>query len=157
MTNKVHIDAPAGVVEIEGEKDFVEGLLAKLFPLLEEAGFGSKPPRPAAAPAVDDEPDDSGGDDGDDTGAGPGKVKIKRKRSVAPKGHTCADRMMALKDEGFFKTQRGTSDIVSGLAAKGFTHKSNQVAAAGESLFKRGMLQRTKEGSGPFKYFWDRD
>ena len=40
MTNRVHIDAPAGVVEIEGEKEFVEGLLAKLFPLLEEAALG---------------------------------------------------------------------------------------------------------------------
>ncbi|MCV3736372.1 hypothetical protein OCK02_09160 [Rhizobium sp. TRM96647] len=43
MTNRVHIDAPAGVIEIEGEKDFVEGLLAKLFPLIEEVGFGSRP------------------------------------------------------------------------------------------------------------------
>ncbi|MDF7774046.1 hypothetical protein P1X14_02205 [Sphingomonas sp. AOB5] len=156
MTNRVHIDAPAGVVEIEGEKDFVEGLLAKLFPLLEEAGFGSKRPR-GAAPPSDEEPDDTGEEDGDEVGAGAGKPKIKRKRGVTPKGHSCADRMMTLKEEGFFKTQRGTGDIVGGLASKGFTHKSNQVAAAGESLFKRGMLQRTKDGNGPFKYFWDRD
>ncbi|WP_149587440.1 hypothetical protein [Tabrizicola flagellatus] len=45
LTNRVHIDAPAGVIEIEGEKDFVEGLLGRLFPLIEEAGFGSRPPR----------------------------------------------------------------------------------------------------------------
>ncbi|UIJ43872.1 hypothetical protein LZK98_12300 [Sphingomonas cannabina] len=156
MTNRVHIDAPAGVVEIEGEKDFVEGLLAKLFPLLEEAGFGSSPPKnsdvqpPGEAAAGPDEeiPEENGGS---------GKSKTKRKRSVAPKGHSCADRILALKEEGFFKTKRGGSDIVAGLAEKGFTHKSNQVAAAGESLFTRGLLQRTKEGSGPFKYFWDRD
>ena len=43
MTNRVHIDAPAGTVEIEGEKDFVEGMLAKLFPLIETVGFGNHP------------------------------------------------------------------------------------------------------------------
>lgn len=157
MTNRVHIDAPAGVVEIEGEKDFVEGLLAKLFPLLEEAGFGSKPPRGKAPPEQDGEVEYNADDDTDDVGTGAGKTKLKRKRSVTPKGHSCADRMIAMKDEGFFKTMRSSSDIVGGLAANGFTHKSNQVAAAGESLFKRGLLQRTKDGNGPFKYFWDRN
>lgn len=156
MTNRVHIDAPAGVVEIEGEKDFVEGLLAKLFPLLEDAGFGSRPPQNNNAQAVQNETNDNGDDElaaENDSGT---KSKPKRKRNVAPKGHSCADRMLALKEEGFFKTKRGGSEILTGLAEKGFTHKQNQVAAAGESLFKRGLLQRTKDGSGPFKYFWDR-
>lgn len=156
MTNRVHIDAPAGVVEIEGEKDFVEGLLAKLFPLLEEAGFGSRPPRLAPIQPSNDEAEDAAADEATDENNGNDKPKTKRKRSVAPKGHSCADRILVLKSEGFFKTKRGIGEIVSGLATKGFTHNSNQVSAAGESLFKRGMLQRTKEGSGPFKYYWDR-
>jgi len=155
MTNRVHIDAPAGVIEIEGEKDFVEGLLAKLFPLIEEAGFGSKPPgnRDASNAASETGGDDEFADDG----SGGDKIKVRRKRGVTPKGHSCADRMIALKEEGFFKTPQGGGEIVKGLAGKGFTHKSNQVAAAGESLFKRGLIQRTKDGNGPFKYFWDRD
>jgi hypothetical protein len=155
MTNRVHIDAPAGVVEIEGEKDFVEGLLAKLFPLLEEAGFGSRSPRVADDPA--DQPEVDGRLEEEiveeDTG---GKPRSKRKRTVAPKGHSCADRILAMKGEGFFKDKRGTGEIVTGLAANGFTHKANQVAAAGESLFKRNLLQRTKDGNGPFQYYWDR-
>lgn len=156
MTNRVHIDAPAGVIEIEGEKEFVEGLLGKLFPLLEEAGFGSgkvlKKETPIQSNECDSDDEEVAAEDN-----ATGKPKIKRKRSVAPKGHSCADRMLALKEEGFFKDMRGTGDIVKGLASKGFTHKVNQVAAAGESLFKRGLLQRTKDGNGPFQYFWDRD
>ncbi|WP_404714065.1 hypothetical protein [Sphingomonas sp. MMS24-J13] len=157
MTNRVHIDAPAGVVEIEGEKDFVEGLLAKLFPLLEEAGFGSRPPAAKEAPELSNEATNTQDSGAVEDGGAPDKAKFKRKRNVAPKGHTCADRIIALKEEGFFKTKRTGGDIVAGLSAKGYTHKSNQVAAAGESLFKRSLLQRTKEGSGPFKYYWDRD
>ncbi|MFN3818541.1 hypothetical protein [Blastomonas sp.] len=155
MTNRVHIDAPAGIVEIEGEKDFVEGLLAKLFPLLEEAGFGSRATAKTNQIDIGDEtpePEDEGAEESSIT-----KAKAKRKRSVAPKGHSCADRMLSMKSVGFFKEKRGTADIVTGLAEKGFTHKPNQVSAAGESLFKRGLLQRTKEGNGPFQYYWDRD
>ncbi|NVN10830.1 hypothetical protein [Nguyenibacter vanlangensis] len=154
MTNRVHIDAPAGVVEIEGEKDFVEGLLAKLFPLLEEAGFGSRPPSKVVPMQTGEEAPDS---DEEITENSVGRPKVKRKRSVAPKGHSCADRILALKGEGFFKEKRGMGEIVTGLATKGFVHKANQVSAAGESLFKRNLLQRTKDGNGPFQYYWDRD
>lgn len=156
MTNRVHIDAPAGIVEIEGEKEFVEGLLAKLFPLLENAGFGTRPSRKAAADQDQVDMDEGHEDDPAEIRPDEAKTKMRRKRGVTPKGHSCADRMLILKEEEFFKIKRGGADIVAGLASKGFTHKSNQVAAAGESLFKRGLLQRTKDGNGPFQYFWDR-
>jgi hypothetical protein len=156
MTNRVHIDAPAGVIDIEGEKDFVEGLLAKVFPLIEEIGFGSHPPGKSSG---QDAQDDSS------TAAGTGttvedaeKSKIKRRRGATPpKGQSCGDRLLTLKADGFFKKHRVGADIVAGLKAKGWTHKSNQVAAAAGNLFGRGELQRTKDGSGPFNYFWDRD
>lgn len=156
MTNRVHIDAPAGVVEIEGEKDFVEGLLAKLFPLLEEAGFGSRPPRNEGVQPSQTDADRSLDDEPASESANGGKSRIKRKRGVTPKGHSCADRMVALKEDRFFKEKRGLGEIVTGLAEKGFTHNVNQVAAAGGSLFKRGLLQRTKDVNGSFKYYWDR-
>jgi len=153
MTNRVHIDAPAGVVEIEGEKDFVEGLLAKLFPLLEEAGFGSRPPNSTPAPAVEEASDVE-----DAVPEQTGKPKAK-KRSVnkPPKGHSCADRIISLKTEGFFKEHRSGSEIVEGLKGKGWTHAGNQVGAALTQMFARGDIQRTKEGNGSWKYFWDRD
>jgi hypothetical protein len=157
MTNRVHIDAPAGVIDIEGEKEFVEGMLAKLFPLIEEAGFGSRPLGQAIDQGTDDAQSDSDEDSAVESDGRGAKSKTKRKRNVAPKGHTCSDRIIALKEDGFFKTKRGLGDIIAGLSQKGFTHQSNQVSAAGESLFKRSLLQRTKDGKGPFMYYWDRD
>lgn len=152
MTNRVHIDAPAGVVEIEGEKDFVEGLLAKLFPLLEEAGFGSRPPSNASAQANSEpvEPDDVVPEQ-----TSKPKAK-KRKVSVPPRGQSCAARISTLKEEGFFKDHQSTTEIVEGLKGKGWTHAPNQVGAALTQMFGRGDIQRTKEGNGVWKYFWDR-
>lgn len=158
MTNRVHIDAPAGIIDIEGEKDFVEGLLAKLFPLIEEAGFGSRPQGlasglddevPANAPLIAEVPAS------DDLTT---KLKPKKRRTSAPPpGQSCAARILVLKQEDFFKGHhRSVSEIVSGLAAKGWTHKSNQVGASLTQMFGKGDIQRTKEGNGSWKYFWDR-
>lgn len=152
MTNRVHIDAPAGVVEIEGEKDFVEGLLAKLFPLLEEAGFGSRPPNgaPTQADSIPAEPDDGAAEQTP-------KPKVKRRKvSAPPRGQSCAARILTLREEGFFKDHRSATEIVEGLKGKGWTHAPNQVGAALTQMFGRGDIQRTKEGNGAFKYFWDR-
>lgn len=152
MTNRVHIDAPAGVIDIEGEKDFVEGLLAKLFPLIEEAGFGSRP--------VGSEPEQFVEAETVADEAAPaenGKTRAKKRRTSAPpKGQSCAARILVLKQEGFFKDHRSGADIVTGLAAKGWTHKSNQVGASLTQMFERGDIQRTKEGNGAWKYYWDR-
>jgi hypothetical protein len=152
MTNRVHIDAPAGVVEIEGEKEFVEGLLAKLFPLLEEAGFGSRPPNGASAEA-----DSAPGESDDGTPEHTPKLKAKRRKvSAPPKGQSCAARILTLREEGFFKEHRAATEIVEGLKGKGWTHAPNQVGAALAQMFGRGDIQRTKEGNGTWKYFWDR-
>jgi hypothetical protein len=154
MTNRVHIDAPGGIVEIEGEKEFVEGLLAKVFPLLETAGFGSRPTTPLGtgeqsnnSSQVDQPPADQNEK---------GKTR-KRRVNAPPKGQSCADRMSTLKQEGFFKTKRTIGEIIEGLEGKGWTHNGNQVGAALTNMFGRGDIQRTKEGGGSWKYFWDRD
>jgi len=155
MTNRVHIDAPAGVVEIEGEKEFVEGLLAKVFPLLEAAGFGSRPPTNDGATG-DQSNDLAQGDQPLADQNGKGKTK-KRRGTTPPKGQSCADRILTLKQEGFFKPKRSVPEIIEGLESKGWTHNGNQVGAALTNMFGRGDIQRTKEGGGPWKYFWDRD
>lgn len=153
MTNRVHIDAPAGVVEIEGEKDFVEGLLAKLFPLLEEAGFGSRPPNGASVSEIEETVDTE-----DVVPEQPEKSKAKKRTAnKPPKGHSCADRIISLKNDKFFKDHRSAGDIVEGLKNKGWTHSANQVGAALTNMFGRQEIQRTKEGNGTWKYFWDRD
>lgn len=156
MTNRVHIDAPAGVIDIEGEKDFVEGLLAKLFPLIEEAGFGSRP-----TTMVEDE--EAGADDGpsiagvtnSDTSPNGAKKRTRKSVKKPPAGQSCPARIQILKDEGFFKEHRNQAEIVAKLKSKGWTHNLNQVGSATSKLFTRGVLQRTKEGNGPWLYFSD--
>lgn len=159
MTNRIHIDAPTGVIEVEGEKDFVEAQLDKLMPLITACGFGT---RPVAAQAAEqnsetlDEGDASASENGKATPLN-GAKKSKRSVNRPPKGHSCADRMMSLRSEGFFKERKTPADIVNGLKSKGFTHTSNQVGAAGTNMHKRGDIQRTKTGDGPWEYYWDRD
>jgi hypothetical protein len=155
MTNRIHIDAPAGVVEIEGEKDFVEGLLGKLFPLIEEVGFGSRPKSavgidPIADPAAD--VDDEVSTDTAETS----KKRVRRPVKQPPAGQSCPARIQVLKEEGFFKEHRSPADIVEALKAKGWTHNLNQVSAATSTMFSKGTIQRTKAGKGPWQYFWDR-
>jgi hypothetical protein len=154
MTNRVHIDAPAGVVEIEGEKEFVEGLLAKVFPLLEAAGFGSRPPNNDGATG-DQSNDSSQADQPPADQNGKGKAK-KRRVNAPPKGQSCADRITTLKQGGFFKDHKSVADIVAGLKVKGWTHNGNQVGAALTHMFGRGDIQRTKEGDSAWMYYWDR-
>jgi hypothetical protein len=155
MTNRVHIDAPAGVIDIEGEKDFVEGLLAKLFPLIEEAGFGSRPQTETNNQSFEEIASTQ-----EETPASDDQAKVRTRRRASkspPKGQSCGDRIMALKADGFFKEHQGSTDIVAGLKGKGWTHSPGQVGASLTNLFNRGDIQRTKEGNGTWKYYWDRN
>lgn len=153
MTNRVHIDGPAGVIDIEGEKDFVEGLLARLFPLIEEAGFGSRPQRSELAPLVEL---DVVADEATTADNGKGKTRTRRVSKKPPPGHSCAERILTLKADGFFGQRRTTADIVSKLAEKAQTHNVSQVSAAAGQMVRRGTLQRIKDGSA-WQYYWDRD
>lgn len=156
MTNRVHIDAPAGVVEIEGEKDFVEGLLGKLFPLIEEAGFGSRPQGGASIDTSAEPASEAPNESASDVSEAAPKKRARKAVKQPPAGQSCPSRIQVLKDEGFFKEHRSPADIVSALKTKGWTHNLNQVGAATSAMFNKGTLQRTKDGKGPWQYFWDR-
>jgi hypothetical protein len=157
VTNRVHIDAPAGVIEIEGEKEFVEGLLARLFPLIEEAGFGSRPlPAERLQMPVDEQPGSRGTPTESRMAPDMAKKPPRRAVKMPPAGQSCPARIQVLKDEGYFKEHRAPNDIVGKLREKGWTHNLNQVGAATSALFNKGVLQRTKDGKGPWLYFWDR-
>ncbi len=149
--NKVRIDAPAGIVEVEGEKDFVEEQVDKILPIIQAAGFGANARR-AQAQAEEVAERTASGDSNEE----PEQAAKKRRKIVAPpKGQSCRDRIKVLKGDDFFKQQRTPSDIVEGLGKKGWTHNGNQVGATLTQMFEKGELQRTKDG-GNFKYFWDR-
>lgn len=152
MTNRVHIDAPAGVIDIEGEKDFVEGLLAKLFPLIEEAGFGSRPPGSEPEQFVEAE---TTADEPAAAENGKSKTRTRKASKKPPAGHSCPERILKLKAEDFFKQKRSTADIVSRLSEKAQNHTTSQVSAAVGPLVKKGDLQRIKEGQS-WLYYWDR-
>lgn len=160
MTNRIHIDAPTGVIEVEGEKEFVEAQLDKLMPLIQACGFGTRPsigtretePVSGIAPPVTGSDDEASGSDAPASS----RKKLKRGGKATPKGHSCADRMLVLKGEGYFKTQRTPAEIVEALGKKGWTHNTSQVSAAGGNMFTRGDILRTKVGKG-FAYYWDRD
>ena len=154
-TNKVRIDAPSGVVEVEGDKEFVEEQLTKILPLIQAAGFGAATKQPARQAQTGGDRETAGKDDTPGEAATENSRR-RRKTAMPPRGSSCRDRIKTLKDDGFFKKQHTPSDIVDGLAKKGWTYKSNQVGAALTQMFEKGELQRTKDGSG-FKYFWDRD
>ena len=155
MTNRLFVDAPTGVIELEGEKEFVEEHFEKFLPLIERCGFGNG----ADAPEQKENTGATSKSAAEAPAVAPKASGKRARRSVArpPQGQSCRERILTLREDGFFKEQRTTSEIVEGLAEKGWIHNTGQVAAAaGQTMFDRGEIQRTKAGKG-FKYFWDRD
>ena len=152
--NRIMIDAPTGLIEIEGEKDFVEAQLDKILPLIEGCGFGQsvKPSEDDTSQASPNSKEVAPPVASDANG---GK-KTKRAIDRPPKGHSCADRILELRKDGFFKDQKTPAQIAEGLGKKGWTHTPNQVSAAAGQMFKRGEIQRTSVDKG-FAYYWDRD
>lgn len=149
---RVRIDAPAGIVELEGDRDFVSAYLDKLLPLVEQAGLGKS----AGMNASVEIPLETS-KNAEANGVEAGKKK-RRVTKPAPAGQSCRDRINMLKADGFFKEHRTPSEIVTGLSKKGWTHNINQASAALGSMFNAGEIQRTKnDNSVGFSYFWDRD
>jgi hypothetical protein len=149
---KVRIDAPHGIVEIEGDAEFVASFYEKLAPLVDRAHFGTAV-RAEEAP-TGGEPDPMG-DDGESTEVGKPKRK-KRTAQRPPSGQGCRDRILKLKEAKFFAEKKSASDIVVGLGKNGFTHNVSQVGAALTAMFNKGEIQRTKDGGGNWQFFWDR-
>jgi len=126
---RVKIDVEAGQIELEGESAFVSTYLDKLLPLIEARGLGggSRPAIKKPNPPLGSEADDAVPSDATEE---PQDKKKRRVPKRPPAGSSCRDRIMILKGDGFFKEHRSPTDIVAGLAKKGWTHKSNQVSAS---------------------------
>ena len=152
MSCKVRIDAPHGIVEIEGDAEFVTSFYEKLAPLVDKAHFGIAVPIETQALSETDGDREEGAEE--NSAVKP--QKKKRKRANPPPGASCRDRILTLKGEGFFKTKKSPNEIVAGLENKGWTHNGNQVGAALTPMFNKSEIQRTKDGAN-WVYFWDRD
>ncbi len=137
---KARVDIRAGQIELEGDKDFVQSNLDKFRELMAQRGQKS-------------EPDDEDAPVADESSNGK-ETKVKRRRAKLVAGDGCRDRILKLKEDGFFGQQQTPAEIVKGLAAKGWTNSHNQVTAALTTMFEAGQLKRTSNGKG-FKYFWD--
>ncbi|MCR9088049.1 MAG: hypothetical protein NXH97_15045 [Rhodobacteraceae bacterium] len=153
--NRIMIDAAAGVFELEGEAEFVSAQLDKLLPIVKTGGF-PKPDNTKEEEETFEAPQQTPQDVQSQAKTNGTKKSKRGTGTRPPKGHSCADRMMTLITDGFFKEQKTPAQIVEGLGAKGWTHTSNQVSAAGGQMFNRGAIQRTKAGNG-FAYYWDRE
>ena len=144
MTNRIFVDAPSGVIELEGDKEFVEAQFQKVIPFIEASGFGNGPNVVDQAAAASGTRDTT-----IETPAGnPPNIRRRAKRAVsrpAP-GHSCADRIKILMEDGFLKEPRTTSEIAMELGRKGWIHTSSHVSASCGDMFKRGEIRRSKEG-----------
>ena len=154
---RVKIDVNSGLIELEGEKEFVSSYLDRLLPMVEAAKFGAG--HSGKPPGTEDEdlplvPPNGGITE--DAAVKQAKRRVPRR---PPSGASCRDRILVLKKEGFFKEHRSPTDIVKGLAKKGWTYKGNQVSAALTTMFSStGEIQRTAASQGRgFVYFWDRN
>lgn len=153
---RVKIDVPAGLIELEGEKEFVGSYLDKLLPLVEAVGFGANG-RSEDAPGEDTSSFSPSEPASGENGSSETPKKKRKVPKRPPAGASCRDRILILRGDGFFKEHRSPTDIVAGLAKKGWTHKANQVSAALTTMFSNGEVQRTKADDGPgYTYFWDR-
>jgi|GEM_PF-2965840 len=153
---RARIDARTGLVELEGDKEFVSAYLDKLLPLIETTGFGVNFRNGNGSPEENEEVASAEQVTSDKEAA----ARQKKKRRVPkrpPAGASCRERILTLRNDGFFSEHRSATDIVAGLAKKGWTYKSNQVGAALVVMFSKGEIQRTKTDDGHgFVYYWDR-
>lgn len=153
MVCRVRVDAPAGIIELEGEAAFVSSFFEKMLPLIEKAGFGVGVPATKLDPPTDAS---NGEEPAKANQEGTANKPKKKKRANPPAGASCRDRILTLKTDGFFKSQKTPSEIVAGLAKKGWVHNGNQVGASLTRMFEKSEIQRTSDGAG-FSYYWDRD
>lgn len=130
MVVKLHVNLHQGILDVEGDQAFVEKMLAE---------FKSNLSKFVEKPAPSETPDNGGGANG-------GGKKARQKTSGGKKGGpSCAERISAIKQEGFFKALRTGKEIREKLEEKGTAYASNQVAAALIHMVKRNDLRRVKK------------
>lgn len=135
---KMLFDLQRGVIEVEGQEEFVEKVYADLRTTLTDkvATYrvsAAEPETTSATPPASEE-----------------EAKKTRKRTKSS-GPSCASRIEALKAEKFFEQLRTPKEIGNKLREKGTDYQGNRIAAALISMTTAGKLRRIQEEGG-WKY-----
>jgi hypothetical protein len=129
MQAKAKISLREGLIDLEGSEEFV----AKY---LEWAHTKLGMPIPEAEPVAAKKKPGGG---------------TAKKSSGAKGGPSCSSRIEALLSEKFFDKPKLANEIAKRLEEKATPYAGNHIAAALQSLTKRGTLRRVK-GEGGWQY-----
>lgn len=134
MSVKLHINASQGLLDIEGDVSFVERIYhdakaSGLFKVLEARHHAAQ----SSENIVTEDPPSTHADQ-------------KKKKRTAPKknGPACTERIVELREAGFFDQMKKAGEVKDGLAKNGHSYAANQVGAALTALYKSGALRRSK-------------
>lgn len=144
MNTRLTVNLATGVVEAEGDLQFVQGIYNDLRETILKRSATLPNADSVVPPAV------SGGEEEGTEGNGFKPRNPPRRRSKAS-GPSCASRIQTLKDEGYFSELRSAGDVGAKLREKGTAYEGKHVAASLIDLVKRGALRRVSE-SGVWSY-----
>jgi hypothetical protein len=137
---KMLFDLQRGVIEVDGEEQFVERVYTDLrSTLLDKVANLSAP-----SAQLDKEATAA-------WGATIAEEPRKARKRTKNSGPSCASRIDSLKADHFFDELRSSKDIGDKLREKGTAYEGKHVAAALISMTAGGKLRRVLEG-GVWKY-----
>jgi hypothetical protein len=144
MSTRLTVNLSTGVIEAEGELEFVQGIYDDLRDVIlkKSAALPSAPS--AASPVASNE-----AEEGEESSGM--KVRKPPRRRGKISGPSCASRIVALKDEEYFSELRSAGDVGAKLREKGTAYEAKHVAASLIDLVKRGALRRVQDG-GSWSY-----
>jgi hypothetical protein len=80
-----------------------------------------------------------------------GDTAKKTRRKPRAGGPSCASRIQAIQDEGFFKVPKSAADVRDKLKERGTTYASKNIAASLTDLTKRAKLRRFNENGWKYQ------
>jgi hypothetical protein len=132
------VDLQRGLIEVDGSDQFVSRVYSDV-----RETILSKLASSPAAPNPDDPPIG--------TTQQTGEATRKPRRRTKAGGPSCASRIEAVKEEGFFKQAKSAGEVRAKLKERGTTYPSKNIAAALNNLTKAGKLRRFDEGGWKYE------
>jgi hypothetical protein len=135
---KLLVDLQRGLIEVDGSDQFVSRVYSDVREtILNKLASGSRSPEVADTPTRATQQT--------------GETTKKTRRRTRAGGPSCASRIEAVKDEGFFKQAKSAGEVRAKLKERGTTYPSKNIAAALNNLTKSGKLRRFDEGGWKYE------